>query len=216
LTISQSVETSSGAYRYGVHPEVLYQVSEPEVRLCLWQRPSQLAIAREASMLLPGQLPDTRRPTSLRTFNDDLCSFFLQNGLDPGTFQHLVVDLNALGQQFFDICGNRKVHFRLLTTDMDDCKRFHVDYRHLRLLCTYKGPGTEWLDDDQADREAYEKGASNEAILRYGAPQRFETFWVGLLKDDEHPDCQGEGVIHRSPPISGNGRTRLMFCMDSI
>lgn len=216
MTFSLSAHTSYGAYRLSVHPEVLHQVSEPEVRLCLWQRPSQMAIAREASLLRPGDLPDGRHATSRDTFNSDVCALFSGNGLDPGKFQHLIVDLNTLARQFFDLCGDQKVHFRLLTTDRDDCKRFHVDYRHLRLLCTYQGPGTEWLDDDQSDREAYERGAANEAIVRFGKPHRFETFWVGVLKDNAHPDCPGEGVIHRSPPILTTGRTRVLFCMDSI
>jgi hypothetical protein len=101
-----------------------------------------------------------------------------------------------------------------VTTDDDDCRRYHVDRTHLRLLCTYRGPGTEWLTNDQVERLAQASGAPNEEIIRFGEPSQFEPFWVGILKGDAFPGNARHGLVHRSPPIKGSGQTRVLFCLD--
>ena len=103
---------------------------------------------------------------------------------------------------------------RLKTTESDDCRRFHVDRTRLRLLCTYQGPGTEWLTDAQVDRAAQRSGAPNEDIVRFGHPSCFRPFWVGVMKGDAYSNNAGRGLVHRSPPIAGSGQARVLFCLD--
>ncbi len=196
--------------------DVLGQITEPDVNLCVWQRPVQDEILNEICRLRPNQLRDVRRQTSLQTFDDDVRESLLEGGLDPREFRRFLEDLTLIAAPFFEVVKGHETKFRLLTTDQDDCRRFHVDYRHLRLLCTYQGPGTEWLSDEQVDRDAYENGGSNEKIIRFGEPSRLEPFWVGILKDDAYPNNQGKGLVHRSPPVSGSGQTRVVFCLDAM
>ncbi|MCG7960800.1 MAG: DUF1826 domain-containing protein, partial [Candidatus Thiodiazotropha taylori] len=118
-------------------------------------------------------------------------------------------------EHYFSISKSRNVTMRLVTTNEDDCPRFHVDQTQLRLLCTYRGPGTEWLSDQQVDRAAQRSGAPNEEIIRYGEPNVFEPFWVGIMKGNAYPGNAGQGLVHRSPQISGSGKTRVLFCLDS-
>jgi hypothetical protein len=75
-------------------------------------------------------------------------------------------------------------------------------------------PGTEWLADDQVDREALARHRPNEAILRWGVPQRLEPFWVAMLKGDLYPGGAGRGQVHRSPPIAAAGIVRVLFSLD--
>ena len=103
---------------------------------------------------------------------------------------------------------------RLETTDTSKCHRFHVDRTRLRLLCTYRGPGTEWLTDAQVDRTALNNGSTNEDIIRCGSPHRFAPFWVGIMKGNAYPGNAGRGLVHRSPPIASSGQTRVLFCLD--
>ena len=51
---------------------------------------------------------------------------------------------------------NIKLQLEIVTTDM--CRLFHADYYRQRLLCTYLGPGTEWLDHSNVNRNALGKG----------------------------------------------------------
>ncbi len=198
----------------GNQPDVLHRISDPGVNLGLWRRPAQQAITRELATLQASHLPDVRCRTSTETFDDDLCGLLRQQELDPSTFEHWRYDLGRLAGLFFHISEGRDVALRLETTADDGCPRFHVDRTHLRLLCTYRGPGTEWLADAQVDRVAQASGAPNDSIIRVGEPSQFETFWVGVLKGDAYPGNVGHGLVHRSPPIAGSGQTRVLFCLD--
>lgn len=128
-----------------------------------------------------------------------------------------------VAKQFFSLSGNSQVKFRLLTTDDDDCRRFHVDFRQLRLLCTYQGPGTEWLTNDQVDRDALDRGEPNESIIKFGTPLHLKPFWVGLMKDERHIDNHlqnslrntGNGLVHCSPPMGDQYQIRVVFCLDA-
>ncbi|MDJ0891453.1 MAG: DUF1826 domain-containing protein [Gammaproteobacteria bacterium] len=205
---------STSPHAAGNQPDVLHRILDPGVNLSLWQRPAQKAIARELSTLRASHLPDVRCPTSLDSFDDDVSALLQQQGLDPLVFKNLRVDLRRLADLYFSVSEDRDVTLRLVTTDDDDCPRFHVDYTHLRLLCTYRGPGTEWLTDAQVDRVAQASGAPNDCIIRFGEPSQFEPFWVGILKGGAYPGNAGRGLVHRSPPIAGSGQIRVLFCLD--
>ncbi len=197
----------------GAQPEVLQCITASRVNLSLWQRPPLPAISREVSTLTAAQLPAVRHPTSKHSFTDDITALLRALGHDPLSFRCLLSDLCLLADHFFSVSGQRDVKFRLSATDDDNCGRFHVDTRHLRMICTYQGPGTEWLRNEQVDRFLLERGAPNDAVIRFGDASRFEPFWVGIMKGD--PDCSGNGLVHRSPPVAGSGQTRVLFCLDA-
>ncbi len=199
----------------GNQPQVLYQILDPCVQLGLWQRPTQTLITRELSSLKVPDLPDIRCTTSPDSFDDDVDSLLQEQGLDPMAFSNWRSDLRRLADIYFHLSNNRDVEMRLETTDEDGCTRFHVDNTQLRLLCTYQGPGTEWLSDEQVDHSAQTSGASNNDIIRFGEPSSFAPFWVGILKGSSYPGNSGQGLVHRSPPIEGSGQIRVLFCLDS-
>ena len=196
------------------HPDVLRQILEPGVNLSLWRRPTQPAVARELLPLQAAHLPDLRCQVTRETFDADVSGLLQRQGLDPSRFENWRQDLGRVADDFFEVSEDRDVNLRLETTADDACRRYHVDRTHLRLLCTYRGPGTEWLSDDQVDRDAQNSGAPNDDILRFGEPARFEAFWVGILKGHAYPGNAGRGLVHRSPPIEGSGQTRVLFCLD--
>jgi hypothetical protein len=206
--------TSTLPHAAGNQPDVLHQILTPGVNLSLWQRPAEAAVIRELSSLQASDLPDVRCPTLLDSFDDNISTLLQQQDLDPLAFEHWRVDLQRLAELYFSISEDREVTLRLVTTDGDDCRRFHVDRTHLRLLCTFRGPGTEWLTDVQVDRMAQSSGAPNEEIIRFGKPARFEPFWVGVMKGDAYPGNADHGLVHRSPPVADSGQIRVLFCLD--
>lgn len=198
----------------GNRAEILSRIRVPGVNLSLWQRPTRPTVSRELSSLQVSDLPDVRCSTTLTTFESDLTRLLELQGLDPSALSHWRKDLRRLAGTYFAVSDDRDVTLRLVTTDDDDCRRYHVDRTQLRMLCTYLGPGTEWLSNDQVDRLAQASGSPNEEIIRFGEPARFEPFWVGILKGDAYPGNSGNGLVHRSPPITGSGQTRVLFCLD--
>ena len=104
-----------------------------------------------------------------------------------------------------------KLQLEVVTTDM--CRLFHADYYRQRLLCTYRGPGTEWLDHSNVNRDALGKGNNNNIVKDETAVHRANTFDVLILKGQHY----GEGelaVVHRSPPIVRHNATRLLLKID--
>ena len=199
----------------GDTPDILERISEPDVNICIWQRPSIDQINRELVSLTPRDLPDVRSHCTLNNFDAAVTGLMANQGLSPDLFKHWRGDLLNIARVYFPLTKGRRVTMRLETTDQDGCPRFHTDRTHLRLLCTYLGPGTEWLRDDQADREAQLAGAPNSEILITDKPSQLGRFWVGLLKGSAFPGNSLNGLIHRSPPSQGPGITRVLFCLDS-
>jgi hypothetical protein len=72
---------------------VLGRILGPGVNLCLWQRPTQRAIALELLHLRSPELPDARCPTSSASFDDNVCALLRQQDLDPSTFENWRIDL---------------------------------------------------------------------------------------------------------------------------
>ena len=106
---------------------------------------------------------------------------------------------------------NIKLQLEIVTTDM--CRLFHADYYRQRLLCTYLGPGTEWLDHSNVNRHALGKGSNNNIARDETAVNRANTFDVLILKGKKY----GEGelaVVHRSPPIMRHNKTRVLLKID--
>lgn len=207
-------QTPASPHVVGNQPDLLRRILEPGVNLSLWQRPAPGQIAGELETLDASDLPDLRCTTSPDSFADDVCALLRERSLDPSRFAHWRRDLARLAALYFAVSPGRSVTLRLETTGDDGCRRFHVDRTRLRLLCTYRGPGTEWLSDAQVDRAAQASGAPNDGMVRFGAPSRFEPFWVGILKGDAYPGNAGHGLVHRSPAIAGTGQTRVLFCLD--
>ena len=203
------------AHLIGDSPAILARISEPDVNICVWQRSPVNQIEGELMSLTPRDLPDVRCHCTLNNFDASVTGLMANQKLLPDLFKLWREDLLNIARIYFPLTRGRRVTMRLETTDQDGCPRFHTDRTHLRLLCTYLGPGTEWLRDDQADREAQLAGAPNSEILLTDKPSQLGRFWVGLLKGSAFPGNSLNGLIHRSPPSQGPGVTRVLFCLDS-
>jgi hypothetical protein len=195
--------------------EALSTLLEDNSNLRLWCRGPDPAVSAEVARLASDTFPHVRCVTSAATYDDDIKALFMGCGLKIEDFPHWVADMSRLTTFFCRLAGALPVTLRLETLVSDGCRRFHVDRTHLRLLCTYRGPATEWLRNEQVDWQALARGLPNAAILRTGVPQSWETFWVGIMKGTRFPNSQGKGLVHRSPPLSGSGQIRLLFCLDA-
>ncbi|GHG94669.1 hypothetical protein GCM10012319_57790 [Comamonas sp. KCTC 72670] len=136
-------------------------------------------------------------------------------GLPQGPlFEAWLEDVHFLARLYVDLFGVAELGVRLHIIGGDMCPRFHVDRVGVRLLCTYAGPATEWLENVHVVRGAL--GATGD-VTRPGAPVRaLERFDVALLKGESWPGNQGNGAVHRSPAIAGSGRRRLFLSIEAL
>jgi hypothetical protein len=132
----------------------------------------------------------------------------------------LTSDIERLFGLFTRVTGSAKARINFSAVHDDHCRKFHSDYLRYRLICTYAGPGTEWLPDHAVDRTAMQPSAecpieANRAIVRSDAEvRRAAPFEVLLLKGEQH--AKGRGAVHRSPPLEVTGQKRVLLTLSSL
>jgi hypothetical protein len=118
----------------------------------------------------------------------------------------LIEDMTSLVMHFAAISGSRSVDVRLEIITDNACTRFHRDFVDLRLLTTYLGPGTQWIDHEHA---------ANALALQHdyvGPIDEFPFGTIAIFKGGKSMPCRG--LVHRSPKIAGTGAKRLLFCLN--
>jgi hypothetical protein len=197
-------------------PAALIGIFEPDVQLAIWQRPVDPAIADylEANRL---HLGSGVRTSLSADEHPDLASLPAGPGRDA-----LAVDMGKLAELLGDLLDCPRIGLRLEVITKAMCPRLHVDRVGIRLLCTYRGPGTEWIADTDAERSKLGSGAGglpDEVSGLFGADTRIESvarFSVALLKGSLWQGNSGRGVIHRSPAIPADALPRVVLALDGM
>ncbi|MEE4316534.1 MAG: DUF1826 domain-containing protein [Erythrobacter sp.] len=189
------------AARIATSPDVLGRIGEDECNLAIWQRPAFADLAP----LVAGTPDDLRFDCGLAGLPGLLRSGLVDHGFGGGNSLHkeLVTDATLLATLFCKALGLERFELRLEVVRTDSCRKFHADYVSARLITTYVGEGTDWLDGADAARVA--AGEEPQRI------NRMHPFDVGLFKGklaSDHP------AIHRSPPIAGTGAARLLMVLN--
>lgn len=123
--------------------------------------------------------------------------------------------------RFCELLGAETLRASLASVDTNKCRKFHCDYKTLRLVCTYAGPGAEWVDDAEADRGAMGHAeacfdTANARIVRRGSSvRRAAAGDVVILKGELFDGNAGRGAVHRSPPIEATGERRIVLTLDA-
>lgn len=196
-------------------PLGLTRIFEPEIQLTQWRRPADPVIADWLAAhandlgsglrqtLAPGQQPDLGRlPTGA--------------GRDA-----LAADIALLADMLGELLDAASIGYRLEVVGKAMCPRLHVDRVGIRLLCTYRGPGTEWVEDAAVDRRflgAASGGQPDETSGLLLAGHRIEAippFAVALLKGSLWQGNGGRGIVHRSPAVAADEAPRVLLAMDA-
>jgi hypothetical protein len=118
----------------------------------------------------------------------------------------LLDDVARLCELYADLVGCPWLGLRFVVLDSTMCPRFHVDRVGVRLLCTYRGPGTEW-----AAREALLPAVDTPASTGRALPHD-----ILLLKGSAWPDNGLRGAVHRSPVAGCGVRPRVLLSIDAV
>ena len=96
------------------------------------------------------------------------------------------------------------------------CRRFHTDLNYIRMLCTYSGPGTLWLSENNLNREALNDLESNNSIVvNNDLINQVRTGSVAILKGGLYPRKGTKAIVHRSPNIQESQQKRLLLRIDT-
>lgn len=132
-----------------------------------------------------------------------------------------LADLDYLSTLYVDLIGCPQIGIRLEVLNAAMCPKFHVDKTGIRMLCTYVGQGTQWLNDAYADRSKLGMTAvkvddsDSGLILNQCGVHEVPTFGIALLKGSLWQGNHMRGIIHRSPAIINN-QTRVLLALDAI
>ncbi|WP_258070062.1 DUF1826 domain-containing protein [Acidovorax radicis] len=192
---------------------------DPDAQMCWLDRPPQLQICR----YLDGAVQEGMlgRGWQIERFRegDAIPLTLLPLLRGRGALMH---DIEGLSKLFGDVTGACAVRIRFEVISSVQCPRFHVDNVKARLLCTYRGIGTQWLDERDADRSKLGGGAgglSDEAsglILHPAAVRTLTPFAIALLKGRQWAGIKERGAIHRSPPMSPMHGPRVLVAIDAL
>ncbi|WEX85750.1 DUF1826 domain-containing protein [Sinorhizobium garamanticum] len=155
------------------------------------------------------QLPDFRFTASAVELRSTLLRHFNEMSLEPAWLRDwLFNDVFFLARLFRYLTSASSVIVRLETITTDACKRFHADNVRLRLVSTYRGPGTQWLGPRALAMQEAGKPLSPDAI------KTTPTGAILLIRGSKSASETSSALLHRSPPIEGTGINRLLLAVD--
>ena len=178
-------------------PEVLLSVTAPEVALAIWNRAAPAGLAASIDALVLDAVDDTEAAIEAPISAADLTVTLQDAGYNSDVVALLAEDIAALAGRFAAVVGRTRFKLRLEVIETDACRRFHSDFVTYRLLTTYRGQATQWIEADRPDAVAQ---------MRAGEVAIFK----GRMLLDDPP------VLHRSPPIAATGEQRLLLVLDPV
>ena len=202
-----AAEATSAVPNWRRVPELadLVEIFDPGVQVCAWQREIDPAIETYLSQLhQTGELQvlETLSPAAQPKLD------VLPGG--PGRAS-LIGDLSLLREVVCELLDCAAAGLRLARLGHAMCPGWHVDRVGIRLVCTYQGPGTQWLDDQGTDRrdlraEETKESGFIEAITRE----------IVLLKGALWQGNDAFGAIHRSPGLGYSAELRTLVTLDPL
>ena len=214
---TRSQRAVRGRYRLDRQLAVLDAIAQPTVSIAVYRRPLPEMMLGELSCWAREHDPSYDEVVQPEAW--DVASAMAQL-THAGARSWLEADVTQLLARFVALAETPRVRIALRAVQTDACRKFHVDFVHMRLITTYVGPGTEWLPHHAARREVLEHPPdcpcdANQAIVRARrAVRHARTGDVLLMKGERHG--HGAGTVHRSPPIEAAGATRLVLTLTSV
>lgn len=183
-------------------PAVLARIAEPGIGAAIWARENPPALYDWIEALPPDRLPRLRHLLAVDQVDSAMRAACVIARTPPCPEREmLIADVAMLAARFATLMGEDLVQLRLAVIDNDACRRFHVDRVRARLLCSYRGPGTVLSAGDGAG-------------LPHGPETPLARGTVAVLRGTLWPGCAVTTLLHRSPPMQGTGRVRLLLAID--
>lgn len=211
MGIAESLSPQAGAIRYADNELVLADIYQPEVVFSIWQRSLSDALRQEVNSLMAQHSRFGYRVV----IRPEEVAAWLQGQWPSSHLPELCADVQRLTTVFADLFDLSHVGFRLELVDKTMCPLFHVDKVMARMVTTYHGAVTEWLDEDNVNRDALSQRQHEHVVLDKAQIQTAEEGDVLLFKGQEWPQQEVLGVVHRSPEASYTQR-RLLLTLDLV
>ena len=211
-------ETKIRSAVFGLQAEVLADIYQEEINIAIWKRELIPNISHSANFVLAKnpnlKLAVTASPKNISKILEEAI------GLEDDAIA-LIIDVKDIVDIFCCLFDVNQVGLRLVSLTHAMCPRFHVDNVPCRLLTTYCGNGTEWLNHDCVNREKLgplSNGVPDDRSGLFKTNSEIQELRVGeiaLLKGESWAGNESAGLVHRSPDLKAN-ESRLLLSVDFI
>ncbi len=189
---------------------VLNQIHKVDVNIAIWNRDYKI------SHLLYKKLNESltfefKESGSIRHLNKLLEDFFIQKLAWQG---ELYNDIKRILKLFKEISNAKYFKILLSTINTNMCSKFHTDINDLRLLCTYSGPGTLYLKEDNYNIKLDGVNINKFSQVKNNILQ-VPTGDVAILKGALYPLAGTQACMHRSPTIEETKQNRIILKIDT-
>jgi hypothetical protein len=181
-------------------PRVLQTLGMEGVSLALWTRAMPEDLAKALDVLAPDRLPRLRCRLSPRDVADAVRTACFEAGTGACAGP-LAAEAESLAAHAMQVFASPLLEVRLDVTEGQPCPKWHIDAVPGRLICTLRGPGTEYA-----------------AIRPNGEPRsthRMARGAVGAFRGSLWPGRDRAAIVHRSPPADAGG-PRLLIVIDPV
>ncbi len=187
----------------GRDPEILEDVGKPGIAASIWTRRCSREFQTWIDSLPMEQLPELRTVVPVHLAEAAAVAACEQVQLAPSAERDMLTgDVGALALILSRALDVQQVRIRLDVSDEVMCPKFHIDNVAARLLCTYRGAGTEYVlagsEDDPARISQVARGG------------------VGLFRGRAWPGEEQTGLFHRSPDPADGAGPRLLLVIDPV
>lgn len=190
----------------GHRPEILSSIADPTTTLAIWRRHLNDRLTQAAEKI-------SERAFEYVATLDPVCADEQRRvreelvGVTGGDYALLHDDLLELCRRYAKASQSRAVKIRLETVRDDGCRRFHLDNVAMRLVVTYRGPGTQWVPP------AFARAARSQQTAFEGPLNRIKTGDVALFRGKKSDAA--DLIYHRSPPLAQGAPARLVAVIDA-
>lgn len=212
--MNQALASAEPVHNYcsGTQPGILSEIYQPELNLVYWQRETDVQ-ALEYAQYLAG--PDCYFSSKSSVLGEAEVVGWLNEVLPEHSGKAAFVeDVAMLADMFSCLFDLSNVGIRLQSLQRAMCPKFHVDKVPCRLVTTYTGATTEWLENSTVDRSGLGAGSradkakvpNEQSGLVYTEAdiKRVPEQSVVLLKGEGWWQNEGNGIVHRSPQASAS------------
>ena len=180
------------------HAQIFDKIRDKGTAIAIWERP----LLPNLWELRLDNIVDARFTSNINELPDTLNDAMDDAGHKRDSARDILhADILMLANRFTNIMQTDCAEIRLKRVTTNSCKKFHTDYVTARLITTYLGQGTQWLD-----------GIDPTNADEPHNIQQMKAGHVGLFKGNAW--SKDTPAIHRSPPIEGTGEERLMLVIN--
>ncbi|MHC0448889.1 MAG: DUF1826 domain-containing protein [Candidatus Lariskella arthropodorum] len=210
-TLEDKKELTINNLSESINNLVLTDIYKEDINIAIWRRRlhDELFALSNSNLNLSSHFSSisiVAQPENVyQSLSDKLPEFSFKNCL--------IEDISLLTDMFCYLFNLKQAGIRLAILDKAMCPRFHVDRVPCRLITTYKGVGTQWLNNCDVDRNIL--GSVDYPFIdqKYQKIEELNVGDVALLKGESWIGNERRGLVHRSPDINQD-ELRLLLTID--